>query len=212
MSEDFSVEELRDAIRRVKEHEAAGQDGVPHELLRALARNEDGEGKLLAWYSRPLHGDEPLPSSWSTAVMVILPNCPRPTQPKQLRLICLGAAACKVYSRMLLARSKSSLQYSGPFQNMGSGRQTVDYVWAVSRLMALDHEWKSGLWYLKLEIAKAFDPLHGKFLARLDAKMGACEELRSWWELFQNAEATLATSWGGQHHQNVIRNSPRTGL
>ena len=132
-----------------------------------------------------------------TALMVILPKCPRPTQPKQLRPICLGSSACKVYSRMLLARSKSSLRYSGPFQNMGAGRQTVDYVWVVSRLMALDHEWKSGLWYLKLGIAKASDSLHrGKFLARLNDKMGACEELRSWWALFQNTEATLATSWG----------------
>ena len=64
--------------------------------------------------------------------------------------------------------------------------------------MALDQEWKGGLWYLKLDIAKAFDSLdRGKFLTRLAEKMGGCEELQRWWDLFDNTEAYLVTPWGG---------------
>ena len=81
---------------------------------------------------------------------------------------------------MLLARCKPSFEYSGPFQNLGTGRLTVDYIWIVSPLTALDQEWKGGLWFLKLDIAKAFDCLdRGRFLRGLAKKMGGCEELRS---------------------------------
>ena len=171
--------------------------GSRHELLLAIGRSDEGADKLLAWYNRLLHGDEPVPADWGRAVMVLLPKCPTPEHPKQLRPICLGSAANKVYARMLLARSRPAFQYSGPFQNLGHGRQTVDHVWIISRLMALDREWKCGLWYLKLDISKAFDSLHrGKFLRRLSEKLGNCEELRSWWNLFRHTEAGLSTAWG----------------
>ena len=172
-AEDFSLEDLREAIGKGKGGKANGEDLVPHELLRAICNEEDGEAKMLQWYNRLLHGEERMPVCWNHAVMIVLPKCQKPQGPKQLRPICLASAACKVFARMLLKRSRPALQYSGPFQNMALGRQTVDYVWIVSRLMALDQEWKGGLWYLKLDIAKAFDSLdRGKFLTRLAEKMG----------------------------------------
>ena len=98
---------------------------------------------------------------------------------------------------MLLERSRSALTYSGPFQNMGTGRQTIDHVWTIVRLVALEQEWRYGIWLLKLDIAKAFDSLNrGRFLQRLREKMGCCGELRSWWQMFEHTEAGLATSWG----------------
>ena len=129
--------------------------------------------------------------------MVILPNCALPESPKHLRPICLGSATSKVYARMLLQRSKPSLRYSGPFQNMGEGRQTVDYIWVISRLMTLEREWKYGLHFLKMDIAKAFDTVNReRMLQRLATKMGNCEELRSWWDMFSHTEASLDTVWG----------------
>ena len=186
-SPDFTSEELHEAIHKRKGGKSNGGDGVPHELLKAIQANPEGERLMLAWFNRMLHGEEPLPVSWSRAVMVLLPKCPKPEAPKHLRPICLGSSANKVYARMLLSRAKPALQYSNAFQNMGAGRQTVDYVWTIARLMQLDQEWKEGLWFLKLDIEKAFDSLHGgRFLSRLALKMGNCEELRSWWDMFQH--------------------------
>ena len=196
-SPDFTLQELHNALDKGKTGKSNGEDGVPHELLQAIAANARGEKRLLDWFNRLLHGEEPLPESWSRAVMSLLPKCSLPESPKQLRPICLGSSTSKVYSRMLLMRSRSSFKYSGPFQNMGEGRQTVDYIWVISRLMQLDQEWKEGLWFLKLDIEKAFDTLHrGKFLHKLAEKMGPCEELRAWWDLFRHTEATLPTPWG----------------
>ena len=71
--------------------------------------------------------------------------------------------------------------------------------WPADCRLHLDclHEWKGGAWYLKLDIAKAFDCLsRGKFLKRLTEKMGGCEELQRWWDLLENTEARLVTAWG----------------
>ena len=196
-SPDFTVEELRMALEKGKNRKSTGEDGVSHELLKAIAREDRGEERILEWFNRLLHGQEKHPKDWERSIMIVLPKCAKPEKVKQLRPICIGAAANKVYARMLLARAKSSFKYSGPVQNMGTGRQTIDYIWIISRLMSLDQEWKGGLHFLKLDIEKAFDSLHrGKFLSRLTTKMGASEELRSWWAMFQNTEAGLFTAWG----------------
>ena len=196
-SPDFTVAEFRDAMRRGKLGKATGGDGVPHELLKALVELEGGETRMLEWFNRLLHGDEPIPEDWGHAVMVLLPKCARPELPKHLRPICLGSSANKVYARMLLNRAKEPFKYSGPFQNLGEGRQTVDYLWTVSRLMSLEAEWKFGIHFLKLDIEKAFDSLNRSlFLHRLRQKMGDTEELRSWWHLFTHTQAGLTTAWG----------------
>ena len=194
---DFPIEELRWAISKGKRGKSNGQDGISFELIAAISANAEGEGKFLAWFNRLLHGEEPLPQDWDKAVMVVLPKVSQPEQPRQLRPICLGSSANKIYARMLLERSKPAFVYHGPFQCMGAGRQTIDYIWVVNRLMSLDQEWKKGLFFLKLDIEKAFDNLdRGRFLERLAGKLGNCEELCSWWKLFARTEAELHTPWG----------------
>ena len=197
ISPDFTLEELRAAIRKGKNGKSTGEDRVSHELIKAINLQPQGEERFLAWFNCLLHGVEPLPADWGRAVMIVLPKCAKPEHVKDLRPICLGSSANKIYARMLLERTKPAFQYGGPFQNMGAGRQTIDYVWIVSRLMSLDQEWKKGLYFFKLDIAKAFDTLHrGKFLSRLPSKLGCCEELRGWWDLFSRTEAHLCTAWG----------------
>ena len=153
-SPDFTSQELQCALSKGKNGKATGEDGVPHELLVVIGRSEEGEAALLAWFNRLLHGEERIPEDWGRAVMVLIPKCLLPQQAKQLRPICLGSSANKVFARMLLERSRAALQYSSSFQNMGAGRQTVDHIWTVARLMALEQEWRYGLTLLKLDICE----------------------------------------------------------
>ena len=154
---DFTHEELSEALCKGKMGKAVGTDKVPDELLVKIGSTTDGAGKILTWFNRLLHGEEPLPDDWLRASMVLLPKIAEPVKPSQVRPICIGQAACKVYCRMLLERTKSALKYEGCSQSMGSGRQTTDYVFCVARLMQLEQEWKCGAVYLKLDIQKAFD-------------------------------------------------------
>ena len=129
--------------------------------------------------------------------MVLIPKIAHPTLPKQVRPICLASAVDKLYCRMLLQRTREALKYTGPAQSMGEGRQTVDYIWAINRLMRLEQERRKGLWWVKLDMEKAFDRLdRANFLSKLEAKLGRNEVFRSWWAMFLQTEAELVTSWG----------------
>ena len=194
---DFTSEELREALRKGRRKVAVGPDMVSLELLQAIADAPEGEEKILVWFNKLLHGHEPIPSRWSRATMVLLPKVSQPVEAKQVRPICIGSATSKVFARMLLARSQLALRYQGSSQCMGEGRQTADYVFSTARLMQLDHEWKSGLSFLKLDVAKAFDTLNRKaFLNRLADKLGSNEILRCWWAMFSSTDAVLSTVWG----------------
>ena len=128
--------------------------------------------------------------------MILIPKVSLPKLAKDLRPICLGCAASKVYSRLLLGRTYASLQYQTPSQVLGEGRQTCDYIWSMGRIMDLEREWKQGLWVIKLDIAKAFDTLNrDQFLKALHSRMGSTEIMYSWWALFSNTDANLVTPW-----------------
>ena len=152
---------------------------------------------MLEWFNRLLHGIEPLPEEWSRATMVLIPKTALPEDPKQVRPICVGPAASKLFCRMLLCRTTHALRYQGSAQSMGEGRQTCDYIFTVARLMQLDQEWRHGLCFLKLDVEKAFDSLDRKvFLHRLADKLGSTDVLRCWWTMFQDTDAMLSTVWG----------------
>ena len=75
-SPDFTLQELHEALAKGKPGKPTIGDEVSHELLIAIGRTDEGAGRLLAWYNRLLHGDEPVPADWGKAVMVLLPKCP----------------------------------------------------------------------------------------------------------------------------------------
>ena len=123
---DFTAEELRDALRKGRRKVSVGPDRVSHELLQAIGNTAEGEAKILAWFNRLLHGQEPIPKRWSRASMVLLPKVSQPTEVKQVRPICIGASASKLFARMLMVRTQEALKYVGSAQCMGEGRQSAD--------------------------------------------------------------------------------------
>ena len=194
---DFTMDELREALDKGKKGVAVGPDRVSHELLLKLASTPEGEDKLLCWFNRLLHGKEPLPQEWNTTAMILIPKVAKPEDPKQVRPICVGSATAKVYCRLLLARTKTALHYTGSSQSMGAGRQTSDYVFCTARMMQLEQEWRRGCCFLKLDIEKAFDSLNPHvFLAKLAEKLGHNEILLNWWNMFRDTQAVLSTVWG----------------
>ena len=194
---DFRAEELHDAIQKGKMNVSVKPDKVSHELLKAIAETVEGETKILEWFNRLLHGIEPIPSKWSRASMVLIPKVQVPMEAKHVRPICIGSSTSKLFARMLLARTQEALKYGGSAQSMGSGRQTADYIFTVTRLMHLEAEWRRGLVFLKVDVEKAFDSLNRKvFLERLSTKLGCNQILRCWWDMFESADAVLSTVWG----------------
>ena len=128
--------------------------------------------------------------------MIVIPKVAFPTDPGDLRPLAMGSAAAKVFSRMLLTRTEPKIRIQGPEQCSGKGRQCCDFVFTVSRAMQLEQEWKRGVCWLKVDLAKAFDRVDRRVLAnRLLQKLGMCPEYRCWYNLLRNTDAVLQTDW-----------------
>ena len=156
--EEFNLKELQLAADKGKLGKAVGPDGVPHELLRQMAYHEEVGPVLLAWYNKMLRTGE-LPKDWSSVIMVVLPKVANPSQAKEVRPISMGSAASKLFSRVLLTRTLPILGEAGSRQCAGAGRQPCDYIFVAARTMSLEREWRFGLSWIKLDLAKAYDGL-----------------------------------------------------
>ena len=85
----------------------------------------------------------------------------------------------------------------GPCQLAGPHKQTSDYIFCAQRLMALDHEWRAGFGYLKVDIEKAFDCVSRVSLCDyLQRRLGCSHALRVWQLLLSRTSLSLETSWG----------------
>ena len=192
----FSMDELKHAVHLGKNGVCVSHDGVSQELLHGIMRAEGGADALLAWFNRLLWSGE-LPDNWYRSLMVVLPKTAHPVLPKELRPISMSSAISKTFCRVVLERSKPFLRPLGSCQCAGPTKQTTDYVFSAHRLQCLDHEWKAGLAYLKVDLEKAFDLVsRPALLSFLRGKLGDSFELRVWQLLLARSSASLETSWG----------------
>ena len=191
----FTEEELLSALGAGKKGKAVGVDLTSHELLQGICDTQGGTTHLLEFHNHILCTAE-VPTDWNRAIMVVIPKTAYPTDPGDLRPLSMGSAAAKVFARMLLARTEPQIRIQGPEQCSGKGRQCCDFVFVVARLMQLEQEWKQGICWLKVDLAKAFDRVDRRVLTdRLLQKMGMCPEYRCWYNLLRNTDAVLQTDW-----------------
>ena len=151
---------------------------------------------------RAPHREETLPESWEHVLMILIPKIAQPSVAKHVGPLCFAGAVSKLYCRMLLGRTGDALKFSGPAQTLGEGRQTVDYLWVINQMMALEQEWRKGLCWIKIDLVKAFDRLdRAQFLRKLRTQLGRNEVLWSWWEMFRRPQALFTTAWG----QSIVK-------
>ena len=191
----FAMEELLEASRKGKLGRATGADGVPHELLVAIAEHPTEGPKLLAWFNTILETGS-IPADWSSVVMILLAKIPKPETVKHVRPISLSSATSKLFSRMLLQKSLGLLGEPSSRQCAGKGRQATEYIFCVARLMSLEREWKAGMRWVKLDLQKAFDRVsRGKLMRLLKDRLGHSWITRAWHKLLGPTEAILQTKW-----------------
>ena len=193
---DFSMLELRDAVRAGKLSKSTGPDQVPHELLVAIAEDDEGASALLRWMNAILHSGD-LPAEWERVTMVLLPKLSSPKWPGELRPISLSCTSSKLFSRMLLHRTSEAILTGYPGQCAGPRKQASDYVFSLNRMMELCREWRRPAYFLKLDVAKAFDKLNrAALLERLLAKLGYNEIYRAWHNALASTWGVVQSPWG----------------
>ena len=152
---DFTLEELQHCVGLGKQNKSVSTDLVSQKLLEAIMQGGNGQA-LLRWMNHLLH-HRSLPARWAENVLVLLLKVPTPTTVAQLRPIAMGSAVCKLFSRLLLHRTLPAIQQTNSWQCAAPHRQTTDYIHSLLKTFELEREWKVGVCWCKIDIAKAYD-------------------------------------------------------
>ena len=172
----LSEEEITNAIKKLKNNRASGNNGITAELLKA------GPTELVDWLSELLQqvwSSGRVPQDWKDSVLV-------PVFKKNDRLICdnycgisLLSVPGKVLANILLERLKQSvepllLEAQCSFR---LGKGTIDQIWLVRQLIekSIEHDCAVHICFVDLE--KAFDSVPREILRLLLKERGIEEQV-----------------------------------
>ena len=197
----FDPSEIRTAIFQGANRKAVGIDGVPQELLKAIASVDQGMRALQSFFDTVVK-ERSHPKVWYKSLMSLRPKTCCPMVPKDLRPVCLTSHLSKTFARLIMSRIIHKVVPDSPFQCCALQRQTTDYIWAIQRVMQISYEWDIPVCAIKLDIEKAFDRL-GRFALGnlLVSELGEeyPTEVKNVLEMLKRA-----TLWGtGQTEMNI---------
>ncbi len=127
----FTLAELDDCLKSMKNGKAAGLDDIPTEVWKS--RILDAE--LLDFCNRTLNGDKP--EFWSTSGIVPVPKKGDLSNPTNYRGISLTPIAAKIYNKMILNRIRPYIDpMLRPNQNgFRKGRGTISQILTIRRII-----------------------------------------------------------------------------
>jgi hypothetical protein len=172
--EEYSDEEIKQALDSMADLKAPGPDGMP-----ALFYKKFWEitGKDVVREVKALLNGGDMPQGWNETVVVLIPKAPNPDKLKDLRPISLCNVIYKIASKVLSNRLKLvipdviSLNQSA----FVPGRLITDDVLLAYELTHYMQQKRTGLEgfaALKLDMSKAYDRVEWDFLRRMMCKLG----------------------------------------
>ena len=156
-----NANELRDLIRRLPNHKAAGPDGAPSQLIKALTFKQI---QKLADLFSTLANDHDFhsthrPKQWDHALAILIPKHPHANTLDKHRNIALMNQLHKLYTKWILLLVAPTLDSTISENQLGfrRTRQPAEAIFALHRLTELSQEWEQPLTILRLDLSKAFD-------------------------------------------------------
>ena len=155
--------ELRDIIRSLPPHKAAGPDGIPSQILHALSFAQIKDlAKRFSELANTLDYRPPTrPGDWGQTLAMMIPKEAGAQTLDKHRAIALMCQLQKVYSKWLLTLIQPALAPVISEHQMGfrRHRQASELLHVVAKLIELAEEWKTPLTIVRLDMKKAFDRL-----------------------------------------------------
>ena len=151
-------EELCEEVGKMKKNVSVGPDGVNVGLLVHLLYNPVLGPQLVDLVNHIIRENEPQ-HEWRVSFLALLAKCTTPSEPKDLRPICMSSAFGKLVNRVIIARLFPALRRGSKISACGKGRQSADLIGCLSRLRDVVREWDESVLVVKLDIAGAFDRL-----------------------------------------------------
>ncbi|CAE7354464.1 unnamed protein product [Symbiodinium sp. CCMP2592] len=170
----FTLLEVREELNGMKCRSAVGPDGIGVHLLRECADHENIGPRLLSLINHIVATRE-MPASWERSFLALLAKCRLPSQPGDLRPICVSSAFHKLVNRLVCARALPLMRRGSKISCCGKGRQAADLIGSLSRLRDVTKEWCHPLILCKLDVAGAFDRVDRASVAELLRKRLRCK-------------------------------------
>ena len=190
--------EIMASLKGVKHGVSAGLDGTTYEgFLQLLAR--DDRHRIPQYFTRLMRGEEPLPESWRKGRIVLLPKVSRPSEPKDLRPICLTPVLGRIFSKVLMKRVHLvAPPPSGHQIGCRKGVQVADGIMAAQSALQLLKHAKGRAFVAKLDIKAAFDSIDILAVHRWLLQAAPAKECEVLFHLLTNTQVEL--SLGGRMH------------
>lgn len=146
----FTDEELKTAIRRIKQGKAAGPDGIRPEVAKIIL--EARQQECLRMYNSCLKR-EIFPKQWKKAELLLLPK----PESEKMRPICLLDTFGKVLERLLVNRLDKCIKTSEHQYGYRAGRSTTAAIEKLMKVTAREKKENKMVCVIALDIKNAFN-------------------------------------------------------
>eukprot|EP00921_Rhytidocystis_pertsovi_P026473 GHVQ01042707.1.p1 GENE.GHVQ01042707.1~~GHVQ01042707.1.p1 ORF type:complete len:357 (+),score=36.41 GHVQ01042707.1:540-1610(+) len=163
--------EVRKAIEKVKNGQAAGPDNLPAEFLKKGGAPVERE---LTSLIQTIWEQEQVPQDWRNGVVIPILKKGAKDRCDNYRGITLLSAAAKVFSTILLSRLQPLVAALLSEDQCGyrENRSTIDMIFVLRQLLEKSREKQQPLYVVFVDLIKAFDTVKRQALWKLLRKLG----------------------------------------
>ena len=189
--ENITEDEVRDAVARLKNRKAPGQDMITGEVLKKGGATMI---KVLHRIFCKVWSEESTPSDWSRLLLTPVHKKGDRLQAENHRAITLNSIPGKVFCRIILCRIQTQIEeFTGDSQfGFRPGRGTVDAIFVVRQIMEKARERGLRLHFNFIDFKAAFDTIWRKALWMMLNKIGIPNKIVSILKsMYQNTECAV---------------------
>ena len=172
----ITLGEVKEAIRKLKNGKAPGEDGVCPEMLKAEDQVTPG---ILQNILQDIWENGAIPDDWNTGVIIKIPKKGDLGDCNNWRGITLLSLTSKIFSHIILQRIKTTVDNILRQEQAGfrKGRSCIDHIFVLRQILEQSHEWNSTLYIVFIDFKQAFDRLHRDSLWKILRHYGIPKKL-----------------------------------
>ncbi|VDP26045.1 unnamed protein product [Schistosoma curassoni] len=171
-----TTEEIRMAVRQIKNGKAAGPDNIPAEAPKS---DIEANTSMLYLLFKKIWGEEQVPMDWKKGHLVKIAKKGDLSKCENYRGITLLSVPGKFFNRVLLNRMKDAVDAQIQDQQTGfrKDRPFTDRIATLRNIVEQSVEWNSSLYTKFIDYEKAFDSVDRRTLWKLLRHYGVLQKI-----------------------------------
>lgn len=207
--EQITVEELKTAIKKLKDGKATGPDEIPNEAIKNLTDTNLNNMKTIM---NKITEDITIPESWLTSNIIrFYKGKGKRGKCSSERGITLSSNVGKLYERIINERIIKNITITDEQAGGRKGRSTTEHIAAITTIIDRNKKKRKPTYITFLDVTKAYDKAWNKAIMHVMYKQGLQEKI---WlivnQLNQNLTANIQTKYGPTR-EIKIKDSIRQG-